>query len=101
VASGGGRFELTVLTRDGKRFTVRVGLAENVMFVARGTIEDAKVEWRGKDTTLEKASPIPGGPRHDYSGRLESNRLTLSSWGVLAADGKTPVSGTVVADRVK
>jgi len=96
-ASNRGRFELTVLSRDGKTFTARVGLAENVVFVAKGTIEDGKIEWRGRDIKLEKAVPVPGGPRHDYSGQLESHRLTFSYSGVLAADGKTPVSGTVVA----
>jgi hypothetical protein len=101
AASHGGRFELTVLSRDGKTFTARVGLAENVVFVAKGTIDDGKIAWRGKDITLEKASPVPGGPRHDYSGQLKANRLTLSSSGVLAADGTTPVSGTAVADLVK
>jgi hypothetical protein len=99
--SEGGRFELTVLGRDGKKFRARVGLADNIVFVARGTIEDGKIEWRGKDIKLEKASPVPGGPRHDYSGQLESNRLSLSSMGVLVADGKTPVCGTAVADLVK
>jgi hypothetical protein len=101
AASQGGRFELTVLRRDGKTFTARVGWADNVVFVAKGTIEDGQIAWRGKDTQLEQASPVPGGPRHDYAGRLKSNRLTLSSAGVLAADGKTPVSGTAVADLVK
>jgi hypothetical protein len=89
------------LSRDGKTFTARVALADNVVFVAKGTIEDGKIEWRGKDINLEKATPVPGGPRHDYSGQLKSNRLLLSSSGVLAADGKTPVSGTAVADLVK
>jgi hypothetical protein len=103
--SDGGRFELTVLSRDGKTFTARVELVGNagvnVVFVAKGTIADGKVEWRGKDVQVEKASPVPGGPRHDYSGRLTSNRLTLAYSGVLVADGKTPVSGTAVADLVK
>jgi hypothetical protein len=101
AASPGGRFELTVLSRDGTTFTARVGLAENVVFVAKGTIGDGKIEWRGKDTKLEKSSPVPGGHRHDHSGQLQSNRLTLSYSGVVAADGKTPVSGTAVADLVK
>ena len=100
-AAPGGRFELTVLTRDGTTFRARVTLAENVVFVAKGTIADGKIEWRGKDITLEKATPIPGGPRHDYSGHMTSNRLTLSFSGVAVADGKTPVSGTAVADLVK
>ena len=99
--SPAGRFELTVLTRDGRTFTARVGLADNVVFVAKGTIADGKIGWRGKDVTLEKAVPVAGGPRHDYSGRLTSNRLTLAYSGVLVADGKTPVSGTAVADLVK
>src|SRR5437870_1723104 len=64
AASAGppGRFELTVLSRDGKTFTARVALAENVVFVAKGTIVDGKIEWRGKDINLEKATPVPGGP---------------------------------------
>jgi hypothetical protein len=101
AAATRGRFELTVLDRDGKSFTARVGVADNVVFVAKGTIEDGKIAWRGNASKLEKAVPVPGGPRHDYSGQLESNRLTLSYSGVLVADGKTPVSGTVVADLVK
>jgi hypothetical protein len=101
VAASRGRFELTVLRRDGKTFTARVALAENALFVARGTIDDGTIEWRGKDIKVVKSSPVPGGPRHNYSGLLKSNRLTLSYWGVLVADGKTPVSGTAVADLVK
>jgi hypothetical protein len=100
AASTRERFELTVLSRDGKTFTVRVGAVENLVYVARGTIEDGKIEWRGKDIQFEKSSPVPRG-HHDHSGRLTSNRLILSISGVLAADGKTPVSGTAVADLVK
>lgn len=71
--------------------------------VVKGTIEDGKIEWRGKDTRgvpLEKA-PLRGVSRHNYSGLLEQNRLALSYSGVVVADGKTPVSGTAVADLVK
>jgi hypothetical protein len=99
AAATRGRFELTVLDRDGKSFTARVVVADNVVFVAKGTIEDGKIAWRGKDIRLKKAVPVPGDPRHDYFGQLESNRLTLSFSGVLA-EGKT-VRGTVVADLVK
>jgi hypothetical protein len=101
AASDGRQFELTVLRRDGKTFAARVRLADNVVLVAKGTIEDGRIEWRGKDIQVEKSAPITGGPLHDWSGRLESNRLTLSYSGVLVADGKTPVSGTAVADLVK
>jgi hypothetical protein len=103
AASPGVRFELTVLRRDGKTFTARVGLTENIVFVVQGTIEDGKIAWRGKDTkgvAVDKAL-LRGVSRHDYAGQLEQTRLTLSYSGVIVADDKTPVSGTVVADLVK
>jgi hypothetical protein len=105
--SQGGRFELTVLSRDGKTFKARVELGpgdragftqagNTLKFEANGKIEDGKIEWGWKDNKSQK-----GTPEHDYSGELKSNHLSLKFKGVYAKDGKTPVEGTVELDLMK
>ena len=92
---GGGRYTLSVISRDGQKFKARAELG-NVAFEANGTIESGKVSWRTKDSVK-----IAGHAGHDYDGTLKGDRLDLTYSGLAVAGGGQPASGRVALKRSK